>query len=140
MLRFLSLFEIGRNTVSRFFITAGRTRTLMYFLYYSEEKKRYQGEDDSSMKFTKIAVFTSCLNLEAEMGMCCGIHVENIECFIEGRTIRLLAHPLPTSSISNLPLSLILPVCRGSSLLTGGRGTGWARSQIIQPQESHSIL
>ncbi len=48
--------------------------------------------------------------------------------------------PTPSSqlSLSKLSLFLSLPVCRRSSLLTGG-GRGWGRSQIIWPQESLAL-
>ncbi len=60
---------------------------------------------------------------------------ERIQWFIEEQAfLRLHAHPLP-------PLSLCLPVCRRSSLLTGdgggGRGRAWSR--IIRPQESLAL-
>ncbi len=54
--------------------------------------------------------------------------------------IRPLAHSLPPPSpVSKLFLFLNLPVCRRSSLLTGG-GRGWARSQIMWPRESLALF
>ncbi len=44
--------------------------------------------------------------------------------------------PPPPLSVSKLSLFLILPVCRRSSLLTGGGGRGRVWSRIIRPQES----
>ncbi len=55
------------------------------------------------------------------------------------RMIRLLAHPLPPSPISNLSLFLSLPVCRWSSLLAGEEGRGRARSRTIQPRKSLAL-
>jgi hypothetical protein len=50
-----------------------------------------------------------------------------------GRMIRLLAHsPFPPLSLEQVVSLLVsLPVCRWSSLLTGEKGRGWERSQII---------
>jgi hypothetical protein len=44
--------------------------------------------------------------------------------------------PSPLTSVSFLFSFLLLPVCRGSSLLMGEGGKGWGKSQIIQRCES----
>ncbi len=65
-----------------------------------------------------------------------------------GRTIcdLFLAHPLPPSPVSKLPLFLSLPVCRRSSLLTGekvgggGRGVESYDRKKAWPSVIHSLL
>jgi hypothetical protein len=55
-----------------------------------------------------------------------------------GRTIcdSFLAHPLPPSPVSKLPLFLSLPVCRRSSLLTGEGGG--REAEVVGMESNHT--
>ncbi len=48
--------------------------------------------------------------------------------------------PPPPSPVSKLSLFLSLSVCRPSTLLTGERGSGWGRSQIIRGRRESLVL
>jgi hypothetical protein len=53
-----------------------------------------------------------------------------------GRMIRLIAHPLPPSPVSNMSLFLGLSVCRRSSLLTGEGGGGGQGAKSYDREET----
>ncbi len=47
--------------------------------------------------------------------------------------------PFPPFPVSKVSIFQSLPVCHGSSLLTGEGGREWARSRIIRPRENLSL-
>jgi hypothetical protein len=53
-----------------------------------------------------------------------------------GHRIWLLAHPFPTSPNSKLDRRQTERLRKRDKLLTEEEGMGWARSQIVRPQES----